>query len=109
MISMSDMGRSLPCPLVELRLVDTVLVCVALTLDLHVAKFFLRVCAGCLKLRYPINHVHRDAEAVDLILNRQVKRRVDVALFLVSADVKVSVIHAPIREAMNKPGISMEV
>ena len=41
------------------------------------------------KARHTINRIDRQAEAVDLILNGQFQRRVDVALLLVAADVDI--------------------
>src|SRR6266511_3237563 len=69
---------SRPCPLIGLGLVDTVLVGVALAVDLHVAQLLLDVRAGHVQARDPIDDVDREAEAVDLVADGQIERRVDV-------------------------------
>src|SRR4051812_24595103 len=81
-----------PRPAVDLGLVDAELVRVVRALDLHVAKLLLRMSARDVKRRDAVDHVLRDCESVDLILDREVERRVDVALLLVAAHVQVPVI-----------------
>src|SRR5262249_12834501 len=89
-------GHSLPGPLTEFGLVDPVLVGVALGVDLHVAQPLLGMGAGDLQARHAIDHVYREAEAVDLVLNGEIEWRVDVAPLLVAADVQVPVVGAPV-------------
>src|SRR5688572_468582 len=97
-----------PFPLIDLGLIDAVLVGVVLALDLHITQYLLGVGAGSLQGGYAVDDVDGDAEAVDLILDGQIERRVDVALFFVAAHVQVVVIGAPVGQAMNEPGIAME-
>ena len=85
------------------------LVGVVLAFDLHVAQYFFGVGARHLQRRDPIDHVDRQAEAIDLVLNGQIERRVDVSFFLVAAHVQVLVIGTPIGQAMDQPGIAVEV
>ena len=51
-----------------------------------------------LQMRYPIDDVDRQIEAVDLVQDRQFQRRIDVAFFLVSAHVHIVVIGVAIRQ-----------
>src|SRR4029450_603472 len=101
--------RSWPRPLIALRLVNSVLVGIALAVDLHVAQLLLDMRAGDPQARYPIDDVDRETEAVDLVTNGQIERRVDVALLLVAAHVQVLVIGAPVGQPMDQPRISVEV
>ena len=98
-----------PLPLIDLGFVDAVLVGVTLAFDLHVAQLLLGMSAGHVQRRHAVDHVHRQAEAVDLILDGQVKRRVDVALLLVAAHMQVPVVRAPVSKAMDQPRIAVEV
>ncbi len=79
------------------------------TSDLHVPELLLGMCTYCLKFRYPIDDVDRQRVSIDFILDRQFHRRVDVAAFLISANVKVPVIGPVIGEPVNQPGIAVEV
>src|SRR5215471_5138957 len=65
--------------------------------------------ASRLQGRHAINDVHSKAETIDLILDGQVQRRVDVSFLLIPADMKVLVIGPPVRQAVDQPGIAMEV
>src|SRR5690606_16482839 len=53
--------------------------------------------------------VNCQIEAVDLVLNGQLERRVDVAFLFVSAYVNIGVIRPAIGELVNKPRIPMEI
>src|SRR5262249_13528128 len=85
-----------PLPAGRLRLVDAVLVGVIAALDLAVHQLVASVAADGAELRHPVDGVHRQAEAIDLVLDRQLQRRVDVASLLVAADVQVSVVGPPV-------------
>src|SRR5262245_31607482 len=103
-------GTSLaPGPLIGFRLVDTVLVGVALAVDLHVAQLLLDVRARDPQARDAIDDVDGETEAVDLVANGEIERRVDVALLFVAAHVQVLVIGAPVGQSMDQPGIAVEV
>src|SRR5262245_50198830 len=65
--------------------------------------------AGNAKLRNAINHVDREAKPIDLVLDRQVQRGVDVTLLLVTAHVQIAVIRPAIRESMDQPRVAVEV
>ena len=58
---------------------------------------------------HPVDHVDREREPVDLVLNRQLHRRVDVALLLVAADMNVVVVCPTVSQPMDEPGIGVEV
>src|SRR5262249_31991971 len=98
-----------PGPLIDLGLVHTELVGVVLAVDLHVAQLLLDVGAAYLKTRHPIDDVDGDAEAVDLVLDGQIERRVDVALLFVAAHVHVSVIGTAVGQPMDQPRIAVGV
>jgi signal transduction histidine kinase len=52
--------------------------------------------------------VHGQGEAVGLVADGQLERRVDVALFLVAAHVDVVLARPPVGESVDQPGISVE-
>ena len=79
-----------PLPVCGFGLIDAVLVRVVHALDLHIAELLLRVRAGHLEPRHAVDDIHRQCEAVDLVLDGQLQRSVDVALLLVAADVQVA-------------------
>src|SRR5881394_2235512 len=58
-----------PLPLVDLGLVGAELISIGLRLDLHVPQLLLSVGSGNLQLRNAVNHVDRQAESVDLVLD----------------------------------------
>ena len=70
---------------------------------------FLQMSRGGLQLWNAIDDVDGQVEAVDLVQDRQFERCVDVALFLISANVEVVMILAPIRELVDERGIGVEV
>src|ERR1700751_3712330 len=78
-------------------------------LDLQVAKLFLCVGDNVLEFRNPIDGVNRQAEAVDLVFDREFQWRVDISLFLVAAYMHAFMVLPAIGQAMNEPGIAMEV
>src|SRR5262245_35417089 len=98
-----------PDPPIYLRLIDAVLISIGLAFELHEAQLFLRVRAAGTKGRDSINDVHRNGEAINLIANGQIERSVDVAFFLIAADVQVLVIGAPISEPVNQPRVTVKV
>src|SRR5215467_11028009 len=73
-----------PGPLVELGHVDAVLVSVLLALELAVPQLLLGVGARALQRRDAVDDVHGQAEAIDLVLDGQIQRRVDVPPLLVA-------------------------
>ena len=85
------------------------LVRIVAAIGLLVEIFPLRVSADLLKLRRAINDVHRQSKAIDLVVDRQFHGRIDVALFFVPTNVHLSVVGPPVRQAVNEPGIAMEV
>src|SRR5437660_7963170 len=98
-----ESGR--PRPLIELRLIDAMLVSVVLAVDLHIAQDFFGVGASHLQCRHPVNNVDRQTETINLVLDSQIERCIDVSFFLVTTYVQVLVIRAPVGQAMNQPGI----
>ena len=64
---------------------------------------------GGLQALYPVDDIDCEVEAVDLIENRKLQRRVDVALFLIPADVDVSVVGPAISELVDERRVGVEV
>ena len=62
-----------------------------------------------LQAGHTIDDIHGQAEAVDLVLDRQFQRRIDVAFFLVASHVQVCVVLAAIGEPVDQPGIAVEI
>src|SRR3954453_13913181 len=94
--------------MIGFRLVHAMLVGVVLAIDLHVAQYLLRVCAGNEQPGYAVNDIDRQSEAIDLVLNGQIKGRVDISLFLVTAHMQVLVIRPSIGQPMDQPWIAVE-
>src|SRR4030095_14916531 len=85
-----------PLPLLDFRFIDAVLVGVVLAADLPVAEFLLGMRPSHLQGGDAGDDVDGQAKAVDLVLNGEIERRVDVALLLLAAHVQVVVICAAI-------------
>src|SRR5271165_6272216 len=98
-----------PLPPTDLRAVDPVLVSMAAACDLAVAEFLFGMRADALERRDSVNRVNGKTEPVGLVVNGQFHRRVDVAFFFVSPHMQVTVVGAAIGEAVNQPGIAVEV
>ena len=58
--------------------------------------------------RHPVDHVHRQGEPVDLVLDRQFQRGVDVPLLLVPPHVQVLVVRPPVRQPVDQPRVAVE-
>ena len=65
--------------------------------------------AGHLQCGYPVYNVDCQAKTINLVLDRQIERRVDIPFFLVTPDVQVFVICASVGQAMDQPRIAVEV
>jgi hypothetical protein len=72
------------------------LVGVILALDLRVAELLLGMRPDHLQPWHTVDHIHRQTEPVDLILDRQLERRVDVAFLLAASNVQVVVVRTPV-------------
>jgi hypothetical protein len=57
--------------------------------------------------RHPIDHVHHQVKAVEVVQHDHVERRRRRAFLLVPADVEVSVIRASIGEAVDQPRVAV--
>ena len=77
--------------------------------DLHVEHFILDMRSGDLQGRNAVDHVDHQTEPVDLVLYRQLQRRIDAAFFLIAAHMEILVIIAAIGQAVYQPGITVEV
>ena len=85
-----------PLPARNIGPVGTVLVRVVLTSDLFIEKFRQGGAADPLQSRDVLDHIHGQCEAIDFILDRQLQRSVDIAVFLVTMDVEVVMICAAV-------------
>lgn len=61
------------------------------------------------QLRHAVDGVNGQAEAVRLVANGQLQRGVDVALLLVAPDVNVLAARTLVRQAVDHPGVAVEV
>lgn len=59
--------------------------------------------------RDTVNRQDGDAEAIRLVANSELKRRVDVALLLIAAHVHEVLARAAVGQAVDQPGVGMEV
>src|SRR3984885_3177899 len=76
--------------------------------DLALQPFFY-VCALRMQVRNTVDDVNREIEAIHLIENGQLQRRVDVAFFLISTHVNVLVVRAPIAKLVDQRRVRVEV
>ena len=98
-----------PHPVGRVWFIDAVFVCVIAAFDLLVEETLPRVTADSLQLGNAIDDIHSQTEPVDVVVNGEFQRGVDIALLLVAANVHVAVVVAPVRQPMNQPGISVEI
>ena len=98
-----------PGPAIDLRLVDAIFVGVGLAFELHHAQLFFCVSAGCTQGGHAIDCVHSDGEAINLVPDSQVERRVDVAFFFVAADMQILMVGAAVREPVDEPRITVKI
>ena len=62
-----------------------------------------------LEVRHAVDYVDGEVEAVYLVQDRQLQRRIDVALLLVATHMEVVVIRAPISQLVDQRRIGVEV
>lgn len=77
--------------------------------NLLVLQHFLDMGTRHLESGHAIDHVNRDAKAIDLVGHRQIQRRVDVAFFFVATHMDVVMVGPPVGEAVDQPGIAVKV
>src|SRR5262249_892975 len=98
-----------PHPLRRFRLINAILMRVIPALDLLIQESLLRVPSDSRESGDGVHNIHRQAEAVDVVVDRQLQRRVDTAFLFVSPHVNVAVIRAPVGEPMNQLRIPVKV
>src|SRR5205807_6494676 len=98
-----------PLPGGSIRPVCAVLVGIISARYLFVKEFLFCVGTDSLKLRNAFNNIHGQAEPINVVLDGQLQRSVDIALFLVTADVHIAVIRAAVSQTMDEPRISVEI
>lgn len=98
-----------PVPISDLLGIDAELVRVVFAFYLLVEQKFSNLRAGNVEARDPIDRVNREAESIRLVLNCQLQRSIDIALFLVPAYVNMVLARAAVRESVNKPGIGVKI
>ena len=62
-----------------------------------------------LQFRDAVNRIDGETEPVRLVVDRQLHRRIDVALLLVTPYVQIPMVGAAVGETVNQPGIAMEI
>lgn len=77
--------------------------------DLLVQESLLGVTTYFLQLGDAIHDIHRQAKAVDIVVDREFQRRVDAALFLIASHVDVVVVGAAVGKTMNQLRVAVEV
>src|ERR1041384_2472790 len=85
------------------------LVRVTHAVQLPIAEALLGVGADPLEFRNAVDRLDGQAEAVDSVLDRELQGSVDVAPLPVAADVEAAVFRAAVDEAVNQPGVPVEV
>src|SRR3974377_2059241 len=95
---------SRPGPPIHLRFIDAVLIGVGLAFDLHEVQLILGVSTAGAQGRDSIDYVHRNGEAIDLVPNGPVERRVDVAFLFVATHLPVLVVGAAGGGRGERPG-----
>src|SRR5262245_43484104 len=105
----SSLPLEWPTPRDHLRLVDAVLVRVMATFNLHIAQLLFGVRTRCLKPGHSVDHIYSQSEAVDLVVDCQLHRGIDVAPLLVTSHVHVTVVSSAVREPVNEPVITVAV
>jgi len=67
------------------------------------------VCAFYHQPRHAVDDINGQAETVDLVFDGQFQWCVDIALFLVAAYVQMLVIGAAVGQAVDQPGVTVEI
>src|SRR5208283_905570 len=98
-----------PVPVRDVLRIDTELVRVVLAFYLLVEQKLPNIGSSNVESWDPVDRVDRQAEAIRLVLDRQLQRGVDISHLLVAADVDVVLCRPAIGELVNKPRIGMEV
>jgi len=94
-----------PLPICDFWSIQAELIGVVLAVDLLVARVLTNAGSCDLETGHPVDRVNGQAEAVRLVANGKLQRRVDVALLLVSADMDVVLVGPAISEPMDQPWI----
>src|SRR4029453_14117835 len=98
-----------PLPIRDLGTIHAKLAGVFLTLDPLVDQLLASARAGGTETGHPVNGIDGQSEAVGLIADGELQRRVDVALLFVAAHMDIVLTRPAVGEAMDEPGVSMEV
>jgi hypothetical protein len=99
--SSNALASEWPLPVSDVLGIDTELVCVMFALYLLVEQHLPNAGSCNLKARYSINRIDRQAEAIGLVLDGKLQGRVDIPLFLITADMDVVLARAAISESVN--------
>src|SRR5208283_5890063 len=98
-----------PLPICDVRRILAELPGMIFTGDLLIEQGLARARTGDAEARHAVDRVNGQGEAVGLVTNSQLQRRVDVALFLVAAHVNAVLIRPAVGEPVDQPGVGMEV
>lgn len=97
-----------PSPAADLRRVLTVLVDILFVIDESVADRLFGICGSGSQLRHPVDDVLDEIKTVDVVEDAHIEGRGGCPLFLITADVQVFVVGAPVGQAMDQPRVAVK-
>src|SRR5260370_16504361 len=98
-----------PLPIRDVQRIHAELPGVVFTCDLLVEQRLAGARPGNAEPRHTVDCVDGQAEAVGLVANGQLQRRIDVALLLVAAHVNVVVMRPVLGEPVYLPGVGVDI
>src|SRR5882757_1069662 len=98
-----------PFPISKLGRVYPELISMLFTRDPLVDESLAHVGAGDMETRHPVDGIDSQTEAIGLITNGKLQRRVDVTLLLVAAHVNIVLARPTVGEAMDQPRVTVKV
>src|SRR6266480_2786217 len=96
-----------PLPIPDFRQVVSMFADVLLVLNELVAQELFEMCAHALQARDPVDYIACEVKSIQIVQDCHIEGSRRRALFLISADVEVVMIGAPISQAVNQPGIAV--
>src|SRR6266478_7410504 len=96
-----------PFPVANFRQVVATFANVLFVLDESVAQMLFEVRSNPLQTRNTVNYISCKVKTIQIVQNCHIERRRGGSFFLVSADMEVAMIGAPIRQAVDQPRIAV--
>ncbi len=103
------LGLMRPLPVHYIWTIDAMLVGIGCASNLLIFKHLFHMSTSNFKFWNSIDYIDRDAETVNLILNCQIKRRVNIPLLLIATHMDVVMVCTAVGESMDQPGVAVEV